>query len=116
MRDKYTALPPIVKAATDADICRDCEEHVRIRLKNMLSIADAHSFRILTLALQKCTAKLDSLAYTLCYANEDRARVRGNVGKHCHGGGAAIISTELCVLSIICGVWPPSSINLMHIT
>lgn len=100
VRDEYTALAAVVKAANDADVQRDRQEVVRIRLEHMLSIADARSFRILTLALQKCNAKLDSLASATRSADEARARMRVIESKHFHGARASIVPPELRALHI----------------
>lgn len=76
----------------------------------MLSIADAHSFRVLILATQKCITKLAALACATFSADEAKACMRVIKGKHCHGQKDAMVYTELGVLPISRCARPLSSI------
>lgn len=100
VRDEYTALAAIVKAAVESDYQYDRQETVRIRLELMLSKADPRTFRVLTIALQRCNASLDALASTTRSADEARARMRVIESKHFHGARASVVPPELRALHI----------------
>lgn len=88
LRDEYAALASIVNASADADAQRDRQEAVRIRLEDMLTQADHRAVRVLNLALEKCNAKLDSLAASTRNTDDARARMRVIESKHFHGARA----------------------------
>lgn len=98
--EEYTTLAATVKAATDAVLQTDRQELIRFRLEHMLSFADSRSRRILTLALQKCDATLDTLASTTVPSDEARARMRVIESKYFHGCTASAVPSQLRSLHI----------------
>lgn len=100
VRDEYAALSAFVKSTSDVDVQKDRQEIVRIRLEHMISVADFHSARVLTLALYKCNAKLDALASATRPADDARTRMRVIESKHFHGTRASIVPVQLRKLHI----------------
>lgn len=79
--------------------CRtDRQEDVHTSLEHMLSIVNACSFQILTLALKNCNIKPDDLSSALCSADEGRAWLKVVKIRHFHVATASVVLLQMRAL------------------
>ncbi|CAN8068362.1 unnamed protein product [Agarophyton chilense] len=100
VRDEYSSLAAVVLANVQLDDQRERHEIIRIRLEDMIATSQASNHRVLTLALSKCTARLDRLAQQSHHLEHARSRMRVIEAKHFHGADAPSVQPRLRALHL----------------